>query len=118
MVVSEHLLEEVRDVLSRQKMRRYFPSSEVPVYLDRLRAATMVAEGAPTGAGSTFDQDDDYLVGLVGFIAISRYAECRLVSGDRHLLNLPDLAVKDAEGKLLARILTPREFLEELERIG
>lgn len=118
MVVSEHLLEEVRDVLLRQKMRRYFPSSEVPVYLDRLRATVMVAEGAPSGAGSTSDRNDDYLVGLVGFIAISRDAEYRLVSGDRHLLDLPDLAVKDAEGGTLARVLTPREFLEELERAG
>lgn len=108
----------MRDVLSRQKMRRYLPSSEVPVYLDRLRAATMVAEGAPSGAGSTSDRDDDYLVGLVGFLAMPQDVECRLVSGDRHLLGLPDRVVRDAEGGVLARILPPREFLEELGRAG
>lgn len=115
MVVSEHLLEEVRDVLSRQKMRRYLPGSEVPVYLDRLRVVARVAEDAPSGAGSTSDRDDDYLVGLVGFIAIPRDAECRLVSGDRHLL---DLGMISGSGTgVLAHVLTPREFLEELERV-
>ncbi len=106
----------MRDVLSRQKMRRYLPRSEVPVYLDRLRAVARIVEGAPTGAGSTSDRDDDYLVGLVGFLAMPQDVESRL--WDRHLLGLLDRVVRDAEGGVLARILSPREFLEELERAG
>lgn len=121
LVVSEQVLEEVEDVLNRQKMRRYLPESDVPVYLDRLRAVSEVAEGAPSGAGCTPDQDDDYLIGLVGFVATrpsDRGAQCVLVSGDRHLLDLPDRIVRNNEGRVLARILPPAEFLEKLRLVG
>lgn len=43
LVVSEHLLNEVQDVLERPKMRRYLPVEEVPDYLDRVWEA-----GIPT----------------------------------------------------------------------
>jgi hypothetical protein len=37
------------------------------------------------------------------------------ISNKPPLLDLPDRAVKDGEGRTLAHILTPREFLPEIE---
>ena len=56
------------------------------------------------------DPDDEYLVGLAGTLGGASY----LVSVDHHLLDLPDGAVKGHEGVILARILTPGDFLREL----
>ena len=93
-------------------MRRYFPEGAVPTYLDRLRfAAVLVEDPAEVSAGATPDPDDDYLVALAALVGASY-----LVSGDRHLLDLPNRLVRDGEGRATARVLTPREFLEELER--
>lgn len=113
LVVSNHLLGEVCDVLGRPKMRRYFPEGAMPIYLERLRSAATLAEDPTAGVarGTTPDPNDDYLVALT---ALSRASY--LVSGDRHLLSLPNRLVRDGEGYTLARVLTPREFLEELER--
>ncbi|MBA4115431.1 MAG: hypothetical protein H0X71_03130 [Rubrobacter sp.] len=60
------------------------------------------------------DPDDEYLVGLAAFLEGASY----LVSVDRHLLDLPDGMVKGYEGAVLARILTPGQFLRELEQAG
>lgn len=114
LIVSNRVLEEVRDVLGRPKMRRYLPHEAVPVYLQRLRSTAALVADSMAGSvrGATTDPDDDYLVALVAFNSISH-----LVSGDRHLLGLPYRLVRDGEGRVLARVLTPREFLEELERM-
>lgn len=58
------------------------------------------------------DPDDDYLAAGVAFQGGANV----IVSGGGDLLDLPDRAIKDAMGGALARILTPREFLEELHR--
>ena len=58
------------------------------------------------------DPDDEYLVGLAGTL---EGGDSYLLSVDRHLLDLPDRAVKDGEGRTLAHILTPGEFLREME---
>jgi predicted nucleic acid-binding protein len=70
------------------------------------------AEGAIRGAVEA-DPDDEYLIGLVGTLG---GGDSYLLSVDRHLLDLPDRAVKDGEGRTLARILTPGEFLREIEQ--
>lgn len=59
--------------------------------------------------GVTGDPDDDYLTGvaLLGGAGV-------IVSGDRHLLSLG--TIRDGEGNLLVRVLSPRDFLEELPR--
>ena len=62
---------------------------------------------------ATNDPDDDYLAG----VAVRGNAGV-IVSGDRHLLELPGRRITDGVGNTLARILTPREFLEELDRSG
>jgi len=59
------------------------------------------------------DPDDEYLVGLAG---TQGGGASYLLSVDRHLLDLPDRAVKDGEGRTLAHILTPEEFLREMEQ--
>jgi predicted nucleic acid-binding protein len=71
--------------------------------------ASGVSEELPEDVvrGVTGDPDDDYLVG-VDF----RGRADVIVSGDRHLLDLG--AIRDGLGNVLARVLTPREFLEEL----
>jgi hypothetical protein len=70
------------------------------------------AEGVVRGTVEA-DPDDEYLVGLAGTLG---GGDSYLLSVDRHLLDLPDRAVKDGEGRTLARILTPGEFLRELEQ--
>lgn len=59
------------------------------------------------------DPDDDYLAGVA-----VRGGASIIVSGDRHLLDLPDRRIADGVGNTLARILTPREFMDKLKRQG
>lgn len=108
LIVSDDLLEEVENVLLRPKFRRYLPEEDVPAYLERLRLMSRSALGSPgstiamdeSAAVTTEDPDDDYLVVLgIGEI---------IISGDRHLLALR------STGTTAVRVLTPREFLDEL----
>lgn len=110
-----NLLYELQTVLTREKFRRYLTHEEATEYVSRLHHEAEVLEEPAESfvMGATPDPYDDYLVGLA-----ARRGVAYLISGDRHLLDLPDRAVRDAEGGFLARILTPREFLEELERSG
>lgn len=64
---------------------------------------------APGVRGVTRGPGDDYIAG----VAYQGHADV-IVSGDKDLFDLPDRAIKDAMGGVLARILSPREFLEEL----
>lgn len=120
LAVSKRLLAEVGDALSRPKMRRYLPERAVPIYLERLRAAATVTDDPAIALfeGATLDRDDDHLVALSVRVALSGTGDSYLVSGDRHVLGLPNRLVKDGEGRALSRVLTPREFSDELERRG
>lgn len=117
LVVSPRLLHELQTVLAREKFRRHFTYEEATEYVSWLHHGAEVmrdpAESVVAGAVSA-DPDDEYLVGLAGKL---EGASC-LVSVDGHLLDLPDRTVKDGEGRTLARILTPREFIRELDRVG
>ena len=109
MIVSEHLLDEVQDVLERPKMRRYLPLKEVSVYLDRVWDAGIPASDMKQRSFRGLvpsDPDDDYIPGL----AVMGRAGV-IVSGDKHLL---DLETKTDSG-IVASILTPRKFLEQLK---
>ncbi len=98
------MLREAEDVLMWPKFRRYFPEEAVPLYLGRLiDAGTMYEEGEIRPASP--DPKDDYLVAL----AHASNADY-LVSGDPHLLGLGDRSPFMS--------VTPRDFLEELERSG
>jgi predicted nucleic acid-binding protein len=68
------------------------------------------AEGRRQGPHQ--DPDDDYIAG----VAYQGHADV-IVSGDKDLLDLPDRDIKDAMDGVLARILSPREFLEELRTV-
>lgn len=110
LIVSEHLLNEVQDVLERPKMRHYLPVEEIPDYLDRVWNAGTPASDMVSSyfEGSVpEDPDDDYIFG----VAVMGRAEI-IVSGDKHLL---DLETKTSSG-IATPILTPREFLEQLKR--
>ena len=115
LVVSPRLLHELQSVLAREKFRRYFTYEEATEYVSWLHHRAEVvrdpAEDVVRGAVEA-DPDDEYLVGLAGTLGGASY----LLSVDRHLLDLPDRAVKDGEGRTLARILTPGEFLREIEQ--
>lgn len=101
LVASERLLDEVRDVLARQKFRRYLPVEAVSVYLERLRSSVTLLGEIEDDAGYTRDPDDDYLIAL----ALVSEADL-IVSGDKHLLEL--------EGECAPRIVRPAEFLSSL----
>ncbi len=115
MVVSPHLLYELETVLLRRKFRSKLSYRDVLAYVLWLHERARVSESLPADVvrGVTPDPDDDYLVGLAALPGVSY-----LVSGDPHLLGLPDRLVKDANGRALSRVVTPREFLNELERPG
>lgn len=112
LVVSPRLLHELQTVLAREKFRRHFTYEEATEYVSWLHhRAQVVRDPAEKVTVGVVDADpgDEYLVGLAGTL---EGASC-LVSVDRHLLELPD-----GEGRTLARILTPKEFLRELEQVG
>lgn len=116
LVLSTRLLSELEDVLRREKFRRYLPIESVPLFLSRLALAASRASGGPLPYNPPYeegeivpvsaDPKDDYLVAL----AVASGASY-LVSGDNHLLDLETRAT----GAIATPILTPREFLEQLE---
>lgn len=117
LVVSPRLLHELQTVLAREKFRRHFTYEEATEYVSWLHHRAQVlrdpAEKVTVGVVDA-DPDDEYLVGLAGTIEGGSY----LVSVDRHLLDLPDGVIRGYKGAVLARILTPGEFLRELKRVG
>lgn len=98
------------------KFRRYLTYEDATEYVSWLHHEAEVvrdpAESVVRGAVEA-DPDDEYLVGLAGTLG---GGDSYLLSVDRHLLDLPDRAVKDGEGRPLALILTPGEFLREIEQ--
>ena len=112
LVVSAEILFELQEVLARPKFRRYLTETEAIGHVLRIHdGASEVSEELQGDVvkGVTGDPDDDYLAGVA-----SRGRADIIVSGDRHLLDLG--TIRDGLGNVLARVLTPREFLEELER--
>jgi putative PIN family toxin of toxin-antitoxin system len=100
LIVSPALLDELGDVLTRPRLRRWVSAEVAVEFIAGLAQDALVLEDPPLQAGLTADPDDDYLI-VLARAAGADY----LVSGDRHLLSLeePDPPV-----------LTPREFLDLL----
>ena len=94
LVVSPRLLHELQSVLAREKLRRYFTYEETTEYVSWLHYGAEVvrdpAEGVVRGAVGA-DPDDEYLVGLAGTLG---GGDSYLLSVDRHLLDLPDQALR------------------------
>ena len=95
LIVSDHLLDELRDVLMRPKFRRYRTEEEVTAYVESFRVATIIAD-PPTRRIVPPDERDDYLM-LLGQAA---GADC-ILSGDRHLTTLTNPNPP---------VFTPRDF--------
>ena len=104
MVASDRVLEELSDVLRRDRFRRYLTLEAVDELIAALRREVELVEDPAEVPAVTRDPDDDYLVAL----ARSSGADA-LVSGDADLASLE---------KEVARVLTPRQALDLLERSG
>lgn len=99
LIVSPLLLEELDQVLGREKFRRYVDLRTARDYVVLLGRESMHAadpEGPPPPLRSA-DPDDDYLIAL----ALDQSAI--IVSGDRHLLDLADRAPILSPTDLLAQ---------------
>ena len=102
LVTSPQLLAELAEVLEREKFRRFVTEAEVDAYVDLLRRESIVVDDPdPSPEPVGVDPDDEYLVALARTSRVEM-----LVSGDSHLLDLG--------GEI--PVLTPREFVESLEK--
>ncbi len=100
LITSPALIEELRDVLHRPRLRRWISLELADAFVDGLaQNATMVAD-PPNHPGVTRDPDDDYLIALARPTRVDY-----LVSGDRDLLDLED---PDPP------VLPPRQFVDIL----
>jgi len=112
MVSAAEILFELQEVLTRPKFRRYLTIEEVQDYIIWPHdGAVEISEELDQTLvqGVTGDPDDDYIAG----VAYLGEADM-IVSGDPHLSNLD--AIRRADGGIISRVLTPRAFLDELER--
>lgn len=95
------LLAELSDVLGRERLRRWLTEEEATTFVASLRNDAISHQDPPPQAGLTPDPGDDYLV----MLARASGADY-LVSGDRHLIELPDP---------VPPVITPRQLLDQLE---
>ena len=101
LIVSPKLLAELGRVLARPKFRQYLSVEEAERYVELFRRGGLLVEDPAVEKGLTPDPGDDYLV------ALARAADATyLVSGDRHLTDLPE---SDPP------VLTPMELLGRLQ---
>jgi putative PIN family toxin of toxin-antitoxin system len=107
LVVSERLLAELEGVLRREKFRRYFPEEVVPAFLKRLREIALISQEEGVIEPVTVDPKDDYLFALTRSTSADY-----LVSGDPHLLE-----VQERQRYIAPIIVSPRVFLEDLDRV-
>lgn len=101
LVASPLLFEEFTEVLLRQRFHRYFDATQVYEFVAQLITVAVLVDDPIERPKATQDPDDDYLVALA--VAAQSAA---LVYGDHHLTDLKRV------GDI--RIVTPREFLDEL----
>jgi putative PIN family toxin of toxin-antitoxin system len=100
LIVSPLLLAELREVLQRDKLRRYVLESEADAYVELIRSEGVVrADPRPSPEPLSADPDDEYLIDL----ARDARADA-LVTGDAHLLDL----------RAIIPVMSPAEFLETL----
>lgn len=97
LLASPALIDELSDVLARPRFRRWISAETAAEFIAGVEESAVVADDPPEPAPQTPDPDDDYLIAL----ARAGGADY-LVSGDRHLTELPD---PDPP------VLTPRQFL-------
>jgi putative PIN family toxin of toxin-antitoxin system len=100
LVISQAVLDELREVLARPSFRRRITVEEVAEYVDGLEADSELVEDPGEVPVVSRDPDDDYLIAL----ARSAGADY-IVSGDKDLTSLTELQPP---------VLTPRAFLDLL----
>lgn len=100
LIASPALLEELRDVLHRPRLRRWISIELADGFIAGLAQDATSAPDPPNLPGVSPDPDDDYLIALARAVGADY-----LVSGDSDLLELagPDPPV-----------LSPRQFLDLL----
>jgi len=100
LILSPLLLAELREVLRRDKFRRYVSEAEADAYVALIRSEGVVrADPGPSLEPISPDPDDEYLIDL----ARDAGADA-LVTGNAHLLEL----------RAIIPVMTPAEFLEVL----
>jgi putative PIN family toxin of toxin-antitoxin system len=100
LVVSPHLLWELKVVLERRKFRKYLSREQVGRFVALLRQRARLVADPRRQRGLTLDPGDDYLVTL------ARTARAAfLVSADHHLRDVPGL---------VPPVLSPQELLDRL----
>jgi uncharacterized protein len=97
-IVMPHLLEELAEVLYRDKFRRWVSLSDAQGYVAALADKAELRSEAGQPSKATRDPDDGYLV------ALAEQAGAVIVTGDDDLLGLD----------LVAPAMTPRAFLDRL----
>ena len=99
LVITDHLLEELKRTLARPKFRR-IPDTQVDAFLELLRGGLAELVEDPEGPPSVRSPDpkDDYL------ISAAAAGHATLVTGDAHLLGLAGVIP----------IMSPRDFLNSL----
>ena len=97
LIVSPSLLAELREVLRRDKFRRYVSEAEADAYVELIRSEGVVRpDPAPSPDPLSADPDDEYLIDLARDARVDA-----LVTGDVHLLEL----------RAVIPVMTPTEFL-------
>ena len=100
LIVSPLLLAELREVLGRDKFRRYVSEAEADAYVELIRSEAVVrVDPVRSSEALSADPDDEYLIDL----ARDAGADA-LVTGDAHLLDL----------RAVIPAMTPAVFLETL----
>ena len=103
-ITTEILINEIKDVTSREKLKKYFPKQSVIELIDLLETIAEVVEIVPTHFISK-DPKDNFLLDLVDFSKADY-----LITGDKGLLAHNPFKT--------AIILTPADFEKELTLIA
>jgi uncharacterized protein len=101
LIVSELLLEELERALSYPKLRRRIAPGDAAAFVTLLRESAVLAADPEIAPRRSPDRGDDYLLSL------AEAERAVVVSGDAHLLGLPDRFP----------IFSARGFVDALERL-
>lgn len=103
LVLCPHLLDELDDVLHRERLRRFIPRGDASAFVEYLsRVGDVRADPVPVTGLVPEDPDDDFL------FALAREAGAEYVlSSDQHLIRLSNPRPS---------VITPAQLVAELER--
>jgi len=104
LVVCPHLLDELTDVLHRDRLGRFISRQEASEFVDYLRRTADLRSDPRLVIGLVpEDPDDDYLVALAREAGVDY-----LVSGDDHLVRLPSPRPP---------VVTPAQLVDRLDEL-